>query len=106
MTRLPSCHEFSVSDVKIDYNKVDYHSNAECEVTLVAGKFGTNGSLYGPASRFRDRTIISAGWIVHTICADELAAFAKELLKIKPVEIVQSADLTVKTILSFTVPHT
>ena len=44
LTRLPSCHEFSVSDVKINYNKVDYFSNAECEVTLVAGKIGTIGS--------------------------------------------------------------
>ena len=58
LARLPSCHEFSVSDVKINYNKVDYFSNAECEVTLVAGKIGTIGSLYGPASRIRDRTII------------------------------------------------
>ena len=56
LTRLPSCHEFSVSDVKINYTKVDYFSNAECEVTLVAGKIGTIGSLYGP--EIRDRTII------------------------------------------------
>jgi hypothetical protein len=48
----------------------------------------------------------AAGLGVPAICADEDAAFAQELLKIKPVEIVQSADLTVKTILSFTVPHT
>ena len=58
LARLPSCHEFSVSDVTIDYKKVDYYSNAECEVTLVSGKFGTSGSLYGPASLIKDRTII------------------------------------------------
>ena len=45
LARLPSCHEFSVSDVTIDYKKVDYYSNAECEVTLVSGKFGISGSL-------------------------------------------------------------
>ena len=58
LTRLPSCHEFSVSGVKIDYSKVKYNSIDEAEVTLVAGKYSADSSLHGPASLIKSRTII------------------------------------------------
>ena len=60
MKKLPSCHEFSVSGVKIYYNKVKYNSIDEAEITLVAGKNTADSTLYGPgpASLIKNRTII------------------------------------------------
>ena len=58
LKKLPSCHEFSVSGVKIDYSKVKYNSIDEAEVSLVAGKYSADSSLHGPASLIKNRTII------------------------------------------------
>ena len=68
--------------------------------------------MLNQASLIKDRPIyilvigFAADYHVPAICADKHAAFAQGPLKIKPMEIVQSAYLTVKTILSFTVTHT
>ena len=57
-SKLPSCHEFSVGDVKIDYSKVKYNSIAEADVTLVVEKYAAKDSLHGPASLIKTRSII------------------------------------------------
>ena len=53
----PSCHEFCVSDVHVDYSRVKYYSVEAAEVTLIAGEYA-KGSLHGPASQIKDRTIL------------------------------------------------